>query len=58
METFSKTKFARREDFPVPLICVTTKDFDYEGFNSSLKITHDDTTVMENGIWKGIRIYG
>ena len=42
METFSQTKFARMEDFPVPLICVTTKDFNYDGFNSSLNITHDD----------------
>ena len=42
METFSQTKFVRMEDFPVPLICVTTKDFNYDGFNNSLNITHDD----------------
>ena len=42
METFSQTKFARMEDFPVPLICVTTKDFEYDGFNNSFNITHDE----------------
>ena len=42
METFSQTRFARREDYPVPLICVTSKDFNYDGFNNSLNITHDD----------------
>ena len=42
METFSQTRFVRMEDFPVPFICVTTKDFNYDGFNSSLNITHDD----------------
>lgn len=48
METFSQTRFVRREDYPVPLICVTTKDFSYDGFNNSLNITHDD---YENGKW-------
>ena len=42
METFSQTKFVRMEDFPVPLICVTTKDFNYDGFNNSLNLTHED----------------
>ena len=42
METYSQTRFVRREDYPVPLICVTTKDFIYDGFNNSLNITHDD----------------
>lgn len=42
METFSQTRFVRKEDYPVPLICVTTKDFLYDGFNNSLNISHDD----------------
>ena len=44
METYSQTRFVRKEDYPLPLICVTTKDFIYEGFNNSLNITHDDYT--------------
>ena len=42
METFSQTRFVGREEYPVPLICVSTKDFNYDGFNNSLNITHDD----------------
>ena len=41
-ETFSQTRFLNSGDYPVPLICVTTKDFIYDGFNKSLNITHDD----------------
>ena len=44
METYSQTRFERKEDYPLPLICVTTKDFIYDAFNNSLNITHDDYT--------------
>lgn len=44
METYSQTRFVRKEDYPLPLICVTTKDFIYDGFNNSLNITHDEYT--------------
>ena len=49
METFSQTRFVRKEEYPVPLICVTTKDFAYDGFNNSLNITHDD--YVDKGKW-------
>ena len=49
MEKFSQTRFVRKEEYPVPLICVTTKDFAYDGFNNSLNITHDD--YVDGGKW-------
>ena len=48
-KTLADIRFIKQDKYPLPLICITTKQFSYDSFNNTFNITYDD---IKKGKWK------